>query len=199
VTIQTLANVVIGLGILAWILYRQFTWQIVSAARMWRLPLIMGAVGVIMLSSTKDVRQINTVDVATLIIEVVISLAIGALMGSLAVFRSRSIQPGELPDPRARRHDGLRHSDLRAMREESDRVLNADGTQTIIETRTGWLGLALWIVMILVRIGIDVVATDLGSVLATTTGVILVMIAANRVARVGVLFARLQKSGAIAA
>jgi hypothetical protein len=59
--------------------------------------------------------------------------------------------------------------------------------------------LALWIVMILVRIGIDVVATDLGSVLATTTGVILVMIAANRVARVGVLFARLQKSGAIAA
>jgi uncharacterized membrane protein len=79
---------------------------------------------------------------------------------------------------------------------------NGSSMQTarrLLETRTGWWVLALWIVMILVRIGIDVVATQMGYVLAAATGVILITVAANGLARVFVFAARVQKSAAVTA
>lgn len=205
VTIQTIANILIGVALIGWILYRQFTWRIISISRMWRMPLIMGGVGIVMLSQTKDVHQISAVDLAVLIVELVISLAIGALMGRIAVFRSRNIHPGDPGDPlahgRGGRRDGRRgdRSMTGGRDDASERVLNADGTETVLETRTGWLGLVLWIVMIGVRVGVDAAATNMGSVLAAATGVILVMVAANRIARVFVFAARVQKSTAITA
>lgn len=198
-TIQTIANILIGLALVGWILYRQLTWSIISISRMWRMPLIMGGVGIVMLSQTKDVHQISAVDLAVLIVELVISLAIGALMGRIAVFRSRDIHPGDPGDPLARGRGSRREERRGGSGNNPQRMLNADGTETVLETRTGWLGLVLWIVMIGVRVGIDMIAADLGSVLAAATGVILVMVAANRVARVFVFAARVQKSAAVTA
>jgi len=194
VTIQTLANVVIGLALVAWMLYRQFTWRIVSISRMWRMPMIMGIVGVVMLAQTKDMHTVSALDITVLIVELVISLAIGAVMGRIAVFRPRNIRPGEPGDPLASRRGRYGERGDRV-----ERVLNADGTETVLESRTGWVGLVLWIVMILVRIGMDVAATDMGSVLASATGVILIMLAANRLARVFVFVTRVQKSSAVTA
>jgi hypothetical protein len=201
VTIQNIANILIGFALVAWIVWRQLNWQIVSISRMWRLPLIIGIVGVVMLSQQKDIHRLSVVDVAVLVIELVISLGIGAVMGKIAAFRPRDIRPGDPGDPLNGRMSGRRdrRDDRRYDRDRVERVLNADGTETVLESRTGWLGLALWIVLILVRLGIDVIASDMGSALAAATGVILVMIAANRLARTFVFAARVQKSAAVTA
>lgn len=201
VTIQTIANILIGFILVAWIVWRQLQWQIVSISRMWRLPLIIGIVGVVMLSQQKDIHRLSAVDVAVLVVELVISLGIGAVMGKIAVFRPRNIRPGDPGDPLNGPGSGRRDrlAGGSADRDRVERVLNADGTETVLESRTGWLGLALWIVMILVRVGIDAIASDMGSVLAAATGVILVMIAANRLARTFVFATRVQKSTAITA
>jgi hypothetical protein len=200
VTIQTIANILIGFILVAWIVWRQLQWRIVSISRMWRLPLIIGIVGVAMLSQQKNIHLLSAVDVAVLVIELVISLGIGAVMGKIAVFRPRNIRPGDPGDPLNGRGSGRRDRFAGGDdRDRVERVLNADGTETVLESRTGWLGLALWIVMILVRIGIDAIASDMGSVLASATGVILVMVAANRLARTFVFAARVQKSTAVTA
>jgi len=167
VTLHTLANILIGVALVGWIVYRQLTWRIVSISRMWRLPLFMAGIGIVMLAQTKDAHRISGTDLAVLIVELLISLGVGALMGRIAVFR-----------PRRR---------------------TADGTETVLETRTGWLGLVLWIVLIGVRIGVDALAMNMGAVLVTTTGVILLMVAANRVARVFVFAARVQSGDAVTA
>ncbi len=61
------------------------------------------------------------------------------------------------------------------------------------ESRTGPVGLVLWAFVILVRIGIDVWAGHLGAALITSTGVILVAVAANRIARTAVFASRVAK------
>lgn len=61
------------------------------------------------------------------------------------------------------------------------------------ESRTGWWGLALWLVVIVVRVGVDAVATRMGSHLATSTGVILLLFAVNRGIRAAVLSARVAR------
>lgn len=63
-TIQTLANILIGVALVGWIVYRQLTWRIVYISRMWRLPLIMGGVGIVMLAQTKDAHRISATDLA---------------------------------------------------------------------------------------------------------------------------------------
>lgn len=58
------------------------------------------------------------------------------------------------------------------------------------EVRTGWWGLALWLVVIAVRVGIDAAAVALGAHAVTATGVILLVFAANRLGRMLVLRVR---------
>ena len=58
---------------------------------------------------------------------------------------------------------------------------------------TGALGLVLWVVVIVVRLGIDVLAGMAGAHLAASTGVILLMFAANRAARAAVFASRLDR------
>lgn len=60
---------------------------------MWRLPLILGVIGVVILAETKNLHRITTLDVAILIVELAISLAIGSLMGRIAVFRPDGSTP----------------------------------------------------------------------------------------------------------
>jgi len=229
VTIQSLTDILIGLVLVGWIVYRQLTWQIVSISRMWRMPLLLGLVGVVMLAQTNGAHVITAVDVAVLVIELAISVGIGLVMGRIAVFRTRTIRPGDQGDPLTGRL-GDRRRDERADRRDRrrgyrygysaderygagdrardgdrggdsriERTLNPDGTKTVLESRTGWLGLVLWIVLILVRIGCDVIASQLGSTLATSIGVILVMVAANRAVRTAVFAARVQNRLAVTA
>ena len=112
---------------------------------------------------------IGTLDVAVLALEIAIACGIGALMGAIAHFRP--LVPEDLArDPRAQ-----------------------------WASRTGAAGIALWVVMIVVRIGIDVLAGMSGSHLATSTGVILLVFAANRAGRAVTMGARVQKLARVSA
>ena len=59
----------------------------------------------------------------------------------------------------------------------------AGATSARWESRTGWWGLTLWLLVVAVRVGIDVVAVRLGAGMVTSTGVILLVLAANRLVR----------------
>ncbi|MDY0829611.1 hypothetical protein SK224_10820 [Microbacterium sp. BG28] len=62
-----------------------------------------------------------------------------------------------------------------------------------LESRTGWWGMALWLVVIASRIAIDVAAAANGAFVASSAGVILLLLAANRAMRVLVLESRTRR------
>jgi len=170
-SIQVVVNAVLIIALVGWIAYRQLTWRPIDPGRMWRLPIILAGVGLITISGTTKVHLLTTVDISVLVIEIVISLGLGALMGAVAVIRPMS--EAAVDAYAAQQRD----------RDRGRRPLSV----VTLETRTGWFGLSLWVVLIGVRVGIDALATMAGSELAASTGVILVMVAANRLARVAVI------------
>jgi tellurite resistance protein TehA-like permease len=179
--ISTVADILIAIAVLCWITYRQFTWQLASPSRLWRMPAILAVVGLVMLAQTKSLANVQPVDLLILVGELVLALGLGAIMGSLARFRTRA----------QRASDVSRRSDARA---------DFDPSTTVTETRTGALGAALWIVLILVRVGIELLTAHyFPSALLASTGTILLVIAANRAARALVVTLKLERSGVIAA
>lgn len=178
-TVQLLANALLIVALLAWIGYRQITWRAVSITRMWRMPIVLGLIGLVTLSRGSVVIHMTAFDLAVLLIELVVSFGVGALMGRMAAFRP-----------------------LEQTRADSWAARNSHrggGVVPSLETRTGWVGLALWIVLIAVRIGMDVVATQMGSHLAASVGLIFLMFAANRAARIVVLTGRVDRLVPVAA
>jgi hypothetical protein len=173
-TIQLLTNGLIIIVILVWVGYRQLTWRAVDAARMWRMPIILGIVGLALLATTSKAHVLTGVDIAVLLVELIVGLGLGAAMGMLATFRPMTA-------------DGIR-----LYREAHAGSRRPVGDVTL-QTRTGWLGIVLWIVLIAVRVGVDVLAGMAGSTLAASTGVILLMVGANRLARVAVILYRANK------
>lgn len=163
--LQSIATAIVVLLLVGFIGFRQMRWLPIAVARMWRFPIIMGVIGIFMVSRQSGGHPLTTFDVAVLAVEIVIALGIGAIMGRLAQFR---------PLPRGN-----------------------DPQAPEFESRTGWLGMVLWIVMIAVRIGIDFWASSAGSTIAASTGIILVMLAANRIARTAVFAARVTKLDAV--
>jgi len=164
--LQLVGDIILGILLLGWIGYRQTTWRPVAIAQMWRMPLVFAVIGAVMTVQASAI--VSGVDLAFLVVELVVSLGVGAWMGAIAHFR-------RLPEPR---------------------VVGGRGGRTatvLYESRTGWLGLVLWILVIAVRVGLDVLAVHLGAHAATTTGVILLMLAANRAARVAVFSTRLAR------
>lgn len=159
-TLQSFANILIIVVLVGIIAFRQLRWRPVVVARMWKLPIIMGAVGLLITVTDTKANTFNGVTVAIVIVELVVSLAIGSAMGAIARFRSPARQAGRSAE---------------------------------FESRTGWVGLALWVALIIVRIGVDVWAGSHGSTVGTSIGVILVVLAANRLARVAVFAARVGK------
>ena len=170
--IQTLSSLVLGLGVLAWIGYKQLTWRPVGSG-MWTMPVVLAAVGLFMLARDGAVT-VSATDAALLAVELVLSAGVGVVMGVLARFRPVS-------------EEAL----------DRAKAKNKGGALPTLETRTGVLGFALWIVLIAARIAIDVWAAGAGSILAST-GVILVMIAANRAVRVLVISQRVARRVAVA-
>jgi hypothetical protein len=167
--LELVGDILLGILLLGWIGYRQTTWRPVNISQMWRMPLVLGVVGAVMIVQTNT--TLSGVDLAFLILESVISLGVGAWMGAIAHFR-------ELPEPQP---------------------VGSRGGMALYESRTGWVGLVLWLLVIGVRVGLDVVAAHVGAHAATTTGVILLMLAANRAARVGVFATRLNRPAPVPA
>ncbi len=62
------------------------------------------------------------------------------------------------------------------------------------QARTGWTGSLLWIVLLAVRVGVDVVARVSGAEVVTSLGVILVLVALNRAGRTLVLARRAERA-----
>jgi hypothetical protein len=171
-TLQTLGNAILILVLIGWIGVRQMTWRPVVVSRMWRTPMILAVVGAVLLVQQVKPATITPLDIAVLAGELVLSLGVGAWMGRIAHVRP-------FAQPVAAGRDGR--------------------DVALYESRTGAWGLALWLLVVAVRVGVDVVAAHAGSHLAMATGVILLVFAANRVARTAVFAARLDRHAALAA
>jgi hypothetical protein len=180
-TVTNIADILIALAIVGWIIYKQFTWQLVNPSRLWRMPIIVAVVGIVMLAQTKSLTAVAPAAVAILIGELAISVGLGSLMGTLAHFRTRPQRAGDL-DKRDARAGAF------------------NPAVTVVESRTGGLGAGLWIVLLLVRVGIEILVTNYyPSALLTSTGTILLVLAANRAARALVVTTRMQRKGLVAA
>lgn len=159
------------LVILGRIVMRQLQWRVLDPRKNVRLPVILGVIGVIQIASAHGVALMRVTTFMVILAEVVVSLGIGAAMGAVAQFRPS--------------------------RNASER--NA-GTW---ETRTGWLGTVLWIAAIGVRVvGHLVLRSELRSEhlpAAIGVGLVLVMLAANRAGRLGMLTRRARARDGIAA
>jgi hypothetical protein len=162
--IQDIADIVIGLGLVCFIAYRQMTWRYVNPSNVWRMPIVLGLIGVITLANSGG--RVTPTDVVFLGIEALVSIGVGLTMGRLTIFR---VAP--TPSPKG---------------------------DTMQSRTRGW-GAALWIVLILVRVGLDVLGAHLGAELITSTGTILLMLALNRAARAVVLDQRLPRGNRVRA
>ncbi|WP_019929259.1 hypothetical protein [Nocardia sp. BMG111209] len=147
-----ISEIVLVVAVLGWIVYRQTRWQVLDPARIWRMPLILAVIGLVSLRSTPvDGDTFGTVAVTLLLATGLLSIGVGALMGSMSQLR---VVEGRW------------------------------------QARTGWAGSLWWLVLIAVRVGVDVGANALGAKILTSTGVILLMVALNRVGRTLVLIRR---------
>lgn len=157
-SVQLLANVLLGVALVGFLGYRQATWQYLDPARIWRTPMIMAIVGVVVLAQTS--ATVTTTDVVFLGIEALITIGVGLTMGTITRFRT---------------------------------VATPDRKGRTVQSRTGWLGASLWIVLIVVRIGLDVLGGHLGAHLLTSTGTVLLVLALNRAARALVIDQRIPR------
>jgi hypothetical protein len=165
--------------VLGWVIYRQLTWQVVSISRLWRMPVVLGIVGVVMLAETKSLNSIQPIDLVILLGELVLSLGIGVAMGRMATFRTRYQTASDVDTRKGEVHDP---------------------NTTVTESRTGGWGAALWVVLIIVRVGIELAVSHyLHSALLSSTGTIVLVIAANRLARAFIIGYRLERHTAVAA
>lgn len=159
-SVQLLANVLIGLALVGFLAYRQATWRSLDPARIWRGPLVMAIVGVVVLAQTT--ATVTTTDVVFLGLEALLTVGVGLAMGAMTRFRT---------------------------------VTTPDAKGRTLQSRTGSLGAALWIVLIAARIGLDVLGGHLGAHLLTSTGTILLVLALNRAARALVVDQRIPRGG----
>jgi len=169
-TFTTVADLVLGLAVVVLICVRQLRWTAVRPSRLWRLPLVLAVVGALSLLQTGG-RTFTGADVALLLVEAAVAVVTGAGMGAITVFRPIRSVPS---------------------------LRDGEAVPTL-ECRTGWLGLALWAVLVAVRIGIALLGHQLGAAAAESTGVILLVIALNRAGRAAVVQARLGAAAAVAA
>ena len=161
---QTIVNVLLVLAVLVLVGYRQSTWRPIQPERIWRAPILFGVVGLAFLAPSA--ATMTTADLAAVVIELAVSLGAGAWMGAIA--RIRPVAEAA-PAGSTSRRGGAAY-----------------------ESRTGWWGMALWVLVLAARIGIDIVASGLGAHALMSTGMILLLVAANRTSRAAVLSARLR-------
>ncbi|GAA3220082.1 hypothetical protein ACFP63_15400 [Oerskovia jenensis] len=167
---ENLEPALIAVAVLCWLGYRQTTWRAVSA-RLWTLPAVLGAVGLLSLSSVVAARP-TALDLVVVTSELVVSVGVGTVIGAMTSFRT--IDPAAAPAP------GV----------TARRRARASAAGATLEARAGWVALALWIALIVARLVTGTLAGAAGAHLATSAGVILLLLAANRAARVLVVTTR---------
>jgi hypothetical protein len=175
ISLQLVINAILIVALVVWVGYRQMTWRAVDPSRMWRMPIVLAIAGVATIGGTTSLKALTGIDVGVLLGELVVSLGLGVAMGAIATLRP------------------LTSDGIRLYREAHADDRRPSTSLVTVETRTGWLGIVLWIVLIAVRVGMDALAGMAGSHLAASTGVILLMVAANRMARVAVIVYRASK------
>ena len=151
-TFSSLADVLLGIAVIAYLGSRQLRWQPVNPAKMWRLPIVLGVVGVLSLSHT---AAPSTLDLTLIAVSAVAAVGCGAAMGRITTFRTTP----------------------------------AGG----VESRAGWAGVGVWVLLIAVRVLTGVAGHWLGSALASSTGMILLTVGLATAATALVTSARLPR------
>lgn len=170
-TFQLLINVLLIIGVLLLIGARQLRWTPLNLQRIWIMPVVLIGAGAVTTLESGQRMQIDAPSVGLLLIELVIGTALGAVMGRIAKFR-------RLDTPMQDRR----------------------GNVITWQYRTGWLGVALWVGLLVVRVGIDVAARFAGfGGLLTSTGVILAVVGVNRLANAAFLHHRFQRTSSLSA
>jgi len=172
--LSIVSNVLLILVAVGVIAVRQMTWRPVLGARDWSFPAVAAIVGVALLLQSLNGRGLGVIDVIAFVVEIVIAVVVGAAMGAIAHIR-RIVRPGGAVPVAA----GLSGKDVARAAAE-------------FETRTSPWGLALWVVLIGVRVGLTFAFESFGSHLGISGGLILLVLAANRAARILVLHHRVE-------
>jgi hypothetical protein len=84
--IDSIATVLLALAVVALLIWRQLRWRTFDPARALRLPIVLGAIGLLDLAQLHGAR-ITALDGTLFAIELLMSVGIGAAMGRLSVFR----------------------------------------------------------------------------------------------------------------
>jgi hypothetical protein len=158
----------LGVALIVWISLRQLRWTAVVPSRMWRMPAILAIIGVVTVARAHT--SVTATDLALLALEAVLALGTGVAMGVIDRFRPISADAAAAVVQRRPGTEAPRY-----------------------ESSTGWIGVVLWLVVIAARVGIGFWGHALGSTLIESTGVILVVVALNRVASAAVVLTRLDR------
>ncbi|MBS1905811.1 MAG: hypothetical protein JST33_04415 [Actinobacteria bacterium] len=172
--LSVLSNVLLILIAVGVIAVRQMSWRPVLGGRDWMLPGLAAVVGAVLLLQSLNGRALGVIDVVAFVVEVVIAVGVGVGMGAIAHIRPIARPAGYAPATA-----GL----------SAKAVAQATAQ---FETRTGPWGLALWVVLIGVRVCLSFAFESLGSHLGISGGLILLVLAANRAARILVLHSRVE-------
>lgn len=91
-SMSTLESIVLIVVLIGWFGYRQSTWRPVDVGRMVRIPLILGAIGILALGGQAGgpASSLGPTDVVVVLLEVAVSLGVGAWMGAIAHLRPAS-------------------------------------------------------------------------------------------------------------
>lgn len=175
-TVQELGTIVLVIAIVVWLGVRQTTWRAISPSRVWRMPAIVGLIGVGELVTSKPPIRLDSAELGMLLIELVLGAGVGAAIGVFAHLRPVSQASLDAHAARAAARGNPVH----------------EGAPEF-ETRNGVLGLVLWFALMAARVGLVFGAQSLGVHTIQSSGVILLMLAVNRLARSAVILSRAQR------
>lgn len=165
-----IATLILILAALVWLSIRQTTWSPVDRTRMFRSSAILAGIGVLIIIAEGQASTFDGTDIALLLLELVVGGAVGALIGLVAHLRPIT-------------GDALRAWQARAAKDPGS-------TAPRFEARNGWLGLVIWLTLIAARIGFTVWEASIGGHLAQAGGVLLLLLAVNRLVRSAVILSR---------
>ncbi|MFD1720362.1 hypothetical protein [Amnibacterium endophyticum] len=86
-SLQPFAIAALALLVVALLVWRQLRWTRFDANRVLRLPIVLGALGLLEIATATTAVRLQAVDVAVLVAEVAVAIGVGAAMGARTVFR----------------------------------------------------------------------------------------------------------------
>ncbi|RIX30679.1 hypothetical protein [Amnibacterium setariae] len=93
-SLQPYAIAALALVVVALLVWRQLRWTRFDAHRVLRLPIVLGALGLVQIATATTAVRIGAVDLVVLAGEVAVALGVGATMGVRTVFRASPAAPG---------------------------------------------------------------------------------------------------------